>query len=176
MRDYKRVPDTSKPLKPQGPVCVDLCDMHLLIDRKWARTAAGYLRGRDSVASAKARGLSHARMEFLHRVIMAPPEGMLVDHINHDILDNRRCNLRVTTNAGNTINRRAPLGVCGYRGVTHARSEGQFVAQISVGNRLRYLGQFSTKEDAARAYDAAAREFYGALARLNFPESQERAA
>lgn len=38
---------------------------------------------------------------FMHRLIMKPPPGMVVHHINNDGLDNRRCNLEVTTTRQN---------------------------------------------------------------------------
>lgn len=44
--------------------------------------------------------------KVLHREIMTPPKGMVVDHKNHNKLDNRRCNLRVCTYSDNNKNRK----------------------------------------------------------------------
>ena len=49
---------------------------------------------------------STARMIYLHREIMNPDDGMVVDHINGDGLDNRRENLRIVTHQQNALNRR----------------------------------------------------------------------
>ena len=53
------------------------------------------------------RGKVNGRTESLHRMIMAPASGQVVDHINGDTLDNRRCNLRVCTQADNLKNQRS---------------------------------------------------------------------
>src|SRR5690606_34407336 len=66
----------------------------------------------------------------------------------------------------------------GYRGVEFERRTGKYRARICAGERPhargRFLGRFDTAEEAARAYDEAARRVYGADARLNFPGSGER--
>ena len=59
-----------------------------------------------------------------------------------------------------------------YKGVFRRKSEKKWCAAICSGGKKTLLGYFATEEGAARAYDAAALEFHGAFARLNFPESQ----
>jgi len=58
----------------------------------------------------------------------------------------------------------------GYRGVTWCRRYGTWQAQIQVAGKRRFLGYFAAKDDAARAYDVAAKDAFGELARLNLPE------
>lgn len=102
----------------------------------------------------------------MHRVILGAPDGVQVDHINGDGLDNRRANLRLATHRQNTLNR-ARRGD-GFKGVS--RRQGRWLARAGRNGQF-YLGHFGTPEEAARAYDAKARELYGAFARLNFPET-----
>jgi hypothetical protein len=93
-----------------------------------------------------------------------------VDHINGDGLDNRRSNLRQATQATN--NRNQAIGVrnnSGYKGVCWHKRAGKWCAQVSVGGRRIYLGLFVDPTEAARVYDAAAREVHGEFARVNFP-------
>lgn len=106
----------------------------------------------------------------LHRILMGEPEGFDVDHVNRDRLDNRRANLRLATRSQNSANRlrsKAP-GASKYKGVRCGRY-GNWFAQITVAYRTLYLGTHPTEEDAARAYDAAARLHFGEFARTNFP-------
>jgi hypothetical protein len=101
-------------------------------------------------------------------------EGLEVDHINRDRLDNRRANLRVVTHAQNMANHAKRItNTSGYRGVKWARRQKRWVAQISVNNVRHHLGFFLEIEDAARARDAAAKRLLGEFAQLNFPDEVE---
>lgn len=64
----------------------------------------------------------------------------------------------------------------GYRGVEWEQASRKYRARIEPGNdrRGRWLGRFGTPEEAARAYDEAAREVYGDEAYLNFPMAGEK--
>lgn len=85
---------------------------------------------------------------FLNKLIMNPESGMVVDHINHDTLDNRRINLRVVTPGQNGQNRNGPPSnnSSGYRGVY--REGTRWRAQYRHLGIDHYLGTFSTKEEA----------------------------
>jgi hypothetical protein len=105
---------------------------------------------------------------LMHRVVLNAPDGFLVDHINGNTLDNRRENLRLCNKTENLRNRgKTKLNSVGYKGVT--RKRGRFSAGISVGGKHISLGSFSDPIEAARAYDAAAKKYFGEFAWFNFP-------
>lgn len=96
------------------------------------------------------------------------------DHGDGDGLNNQRCNLRPATNGQNKANSQKYAGATKstYKGVYwQSRGNwGRWAAQIRVNGHLRSLGVFTDQIEAARAYDAAAREAWGEFARPNFPD------
>lgn len=105
----------------------------------------------------------------MHRFIMNAPSNVIVDHINGDGLDNRRCNLRLCTNAENGRNRRGvpSNNTSGYLGVTWDARKSKWRAQIFVNGNGKTIGHFDDARDAARARDKVARELFGEFATLN---------
>jgi hypothetical protein len=107
----------------------------------------------------------------MHRVIadrMGLPQETIVDHRNRDGLRNCRSNLRSATNVTNGRNRRRNKNnTSGFKGVS--KDGYKWRAVITVQGRKVWLGQFSTKELAAVAYDKAAKRYFGRFAYLNFP-------
>jgi hypothetical protein len=112
---------------------------------------------------------NETRPEYMHRLIMNPPPGLLVDHRDTDSLDNRRENLRFATPSQNMQNRRKKKNTTSqYRSVWKVKN-GKYESQIYHQGKKIWLGWFDSEVDAARAYDRAALKFRGEFARLNFP-------
>ncbi|KAB0573417.1 HNH endonuclease [Brucella pituitosa] len=104
----------------------------------------------------------------LHREIMRPTAGHLVDHINGNGLDNRRTNLRIATHAQNSVNRiNFRKSKSGFVGVY--REKNRWRATINTERGHINLGSYVTPEEAAKVRDAAAYAKYGEFAQLNFP-------
>lgn len=107
---------------------------------------------------------------FLHRFIMDAQPGVQVDHVNRDGLLCTRKNMRLCTNAQNNANKpKSSTGSSDYKGVYWHRGARKWMARIQKDGKTTYLGIFVDPADAARAYDAAAREAHGEFAVLNFP-------
>jgi len=93
----------------------------------------------------------------------------VVDHINHNRSDNRRCNLRTCTQSQNMANRRKHKGLSSkYKGVHWRKKEKRWRAQIRINYRTIYLGQFVDELDAATAYDITALKYFGEFTLPNF--------
>lgn len=148
------------------PALVDDADFALVAGKRWqlhTGTHAAHFY-RDPVAKK-------SRMVLMHRLILQPPAGVVVDHIDHDGLNNQRANLRQCSQAENVRNQRKTRGRSRYKGVLQTPN-GRWRAEITKDYRNRHIGVFDSEEAAARAYDAAARELFGAFAHPNFPEDR----
>lgn len=138
------------------------------VDPEWYDMLAGikwsYKKGYAITQYGKKRHL-----ESMHRVILGAPNGMQVDHINGDRLDNRSGNLRLCTGLQNSKNRTSAWGKSQYKGVLERSYGGKskWSAKICSNSKVYYLGVFTTEEEAAKAYNAAAKRLHGDFAFLN---------
>jgi hypothetical protein len=132
----------------------------------------------EAFTAVKSRGYLHGNVLrktcLAHRVAWAIHNGewpkLHIDHIDGNQRNNRASNLRQATSSENGRNSRSAKGsVSKFLGVGFKKANGKWTAQVQVGGRRVHVGYFATEDDAARAYDAAARLHYGQFANPNFP-------
>lgn len=108
------------------------------------------------------------KLVTMHRIIMGFPP-LTVDHIDGNGLNNQRENLRICTKAENLRNKQKFCGTSSiFKGVYWNTERKKWQAQISVNNKNITLGRFHEEKEAARAYNVAAKKYYGDFANLNF--------
>jgi len=149
---------------------VDEDDLERVTRHSWYAT----VDKNKSYQTVYARATINGRAVPLQRFILELGDSNLVgDHINHDGLDNRKGNLRTVTKAQSMQNRRGwhnKKWGNKFKGVhRHSGKNGRWRAVIKANKVMYDLGSFATSEEAARAYDAKARELHGEFAVLNFP-------
>ena len=115
------------------------------------------------------------RKIYLHRALLNPAPGEIVDHINRNPLDNRKVNLRIASSTESNRNRgknntwKGKPTSSKYKGVSWDSRRMKWCSYIWSENRSTHIGYFTEEKNAARAYDAMAYALYGAYAYLNFP-------
>ncbi len=123
----------------------------------WSEDKGGYLR-----AWIKGESI-HA-----HNIILERPKNSVADHINRNIRDNRRCNLRTVTRQHNKANSGVPKNnKSGFKGVSFYSKYQKYRAYIKVDYKHIFLGYFETPGEAANAYDVAAIKYFGNYALTN---------
>jgi hypothetical protein len=164
-RNYRRKPDAPTgdvrliPLAEGLYAYVDAADYEWLSRWNWHTTSAGYAARHDK-----------GKTVLMHRLIMQPPKGMVVDHVDGSRSNNCRFNLRVCTRAENQRNQRKQRGAFSqYKGVYYQKQRGKIYVQYQFEGHAQKLGNFENEIDAARAYDYKAVELFGEFARVNFP-------
>lgn len=102
--------------------------------------------------------------QAMHRIVAMAGASSLVDHINHDKLDNRLSNLRVCTHAENVRNRRAPPNRLGVQGVTTTKAKSRpFRAHVTLNYQMHYR-DFATLEEAIAWRTGKSQELHGEFA------------
>lgn len=139
----------------------------------WRVTRGSALAGDEAGRVMRATGYRQVRvgkaLVYAHRLAWAIHHGewpaLALDHINGERDDNRIANLRLASRAENAWNRGAQVNSShGQKGVTWNGAMKKWCARIMAHGTRRHLGYFDDLNDAARAYEVAARELHGDFA------------
>jgi len=153
------------PLTKRKFAIVDKADYERLCRYKWfvmdGRKGAFYAGRKEGY-----------RIITMHIEIMRPPPGMVVHHINHNGLDNRRCNLQICTPEEHGRYRQLGVTASGFIGVY--RYGKRWRALVQSKGEVLYEEVFDDKVEAAKARDRKAVEFLGESARVNFPNLRQQ--
>lgn len=130
-------------------------DLWIIKSRTWYKDKDGYLAS---------NYLFNGKLCFLmfHREVIKAPAGSVVDHINRDKCDNRKCNLRLCSRSENNMNRnRFANNTSGVAGVYYEAGRDRWVANIVCRHQRVYIGRYKTKEEAIVARLAKEAELFG---------------
>lgn len=125
---------------------IDIEDINLVKNYKWCY--------KEGYAMSKPKG----KNVLLHRLIMDAPDDKVVDHKNHNTLDNRKGNLRICTTRQNNWNLKDA------KGVYYRKTRNSWRAKIMVNGKSIYLGTYKSEEEAKQARILAEIEYFGEFA------------
>lgn len=121
----------------------------------------------NSKVNIYARAIINRQQFKMHHLIIKKRNGLLIDHINGNGLDNRRCNLRLATREQNARNRRLHSNnTSGHKGVSYRKTDKKFSAYIRVNGKRITLGMFKTIRPAIEAYREASKRLHGDFSNL----------
>ena len=147
--DYAEIVLYNKKQEEVSRALIDLEDIDKVKDLKW------YMDDRGYAFNGKKRIL-------LHRLVMDCPDDMIVDHINHNRLDNRKCNLRICTQHQNSMNQnKRSNNTSGYTGVLWDKAKNKWMARIKVNYKQIFLGYYDTLEKAIEVRKQAEIKYFG---------------
>jgi HNH endonuclease len=135
--------------------------------RSWNTRYAGRIAGNISPTGHRMIAIGHTQYRA-HRLVWLYMHGEtvpeVIDHVDHNKLNNRFTNLRAASKAENGANARRPTNsTTGIKGV--AIFKGRFRARVVLHGKEHHLGYFDTMEEAAKARFEAASRLHGAFAR-----------
>ncbi len=144
----------------RGFALIDIEDFDRVTNFRWVLNKKEAGKSTDYVRAT----IDGMKISLHHYINGSVPEGMVVDHVNGDGLDNRRSNLRVCTQRENRMNQKVRSdSTSGFKGVSWVEDRGKWRAIVDNDT----VGYFSREAEAALAYDVEALRRFGAIARLN---------
>lgn len=147
----------------KGTVIVDDEDYAFLSKFSWRRSTQGR-----PITGIRCKATKKKKTTLMHKLIFNVEDGLYVDHINGDFLDNRKSNLRAATPQQNQWNKKCgKKSKTGIKGVGYCKKSKKWRASIFFDGRYNTLGRFDCIGIAIKRYNETAKQRHGAFARLN---------
>ena len=164
----KIIPVKIKHKKASVPAYVDDWDYEVLKDRKWSlRIYKGKPYARTGFTNRILYPNKRQVYVDMHREIMWRPDGLFIDHIDGNSLNNQRSNLRVCTSSQNQLNRgKLTNNKSGYKGVYWHKSSSKWAVQIAIDQKNYHLGTSDNIKSCAIAYRLFSRFYHGQYAKF----------
>ena len=140
----------------------DLDDYNLVTQYNWFISPNGYIK----------TGATIGTLRFLHRLILNASKDEYVDHINHNPLDNRKCNLRICTCSQNGANNKQSQSI--YRGIHYDNRSNKWFAVVVVCGKNIYSNYYSSLDDAIAARRKLEDKYFGEFSYYNSKQIAEK--
>jgi hypothetical protein len=141
---------------------IDAEDVPLVIGFNWTA-----LVGPRAVYACRTGPRPKKQKVLMHRLLMGDPEGLQIDHIDGDGINNRRDNLRIATRSQNLCNQRLNArNKSGFKGVSWHSASAQWQSHIMLHGKSRNLGCFACPTAAHIAYAKASHALHGEFGRI----------
>jgi hypothetical protein len=151
------------PLTKGYEAVIELADLSLVSGINWH----AILNGNTVYAIGKINVCGEAKAIYLHRLLISPEDGVFVDHIDGDGLNNKRSNLRKASSSQNMWNRKPKkTSSSGLKGVHYMVKAKKWVSKIGHNKKQYYLGIFNTADEAYAAYCEASKILHGGYSRI----------
>lgn len=154
--DYHLFTDHGECHMKNGHICLfDLEDYDKIKEYHWHKNSNGY-------AVCNIQRNNEWITISIHRLVMDAPDGVEIDHIHGNKLDNRKSELRIVAQSDNKKNRSINTNnTSGYKGVSWNKNKQKWVANIQCNGQQFYLGAFESVYDAYICYENAAKTLFG---------------
>lgn len=132
--------------------CIDIDDIDKVQKYSWYESDTGYLMSR-----------INNKIVRMHRLIMnVKDKNVVVDHINHNTLDNRKNNLRIVSSSQNNMNKiKQSNNTSGITGISWDKRKKKWRAYIKINSKHSELGLYDNFEDAVNARRDAEERYFG---------------
>lgn len=132
-----------------GRFLIDEADLEKVIPYKWR-----YWQGRFFTGNYKPISI--------HQFLLGQQDGLVIDHINGNPADNRRCNLRVITQGNNVINKSLlNTNTSGVMGISWDKDRNRWAVEIHYHYKRCHLGRYVNFEDAVYVRYVAENALFG---------------